>query len=257
MEEKETLLNELESENYGLYSICSWLAEYHSGMLPPDVVLKREDVLNDLYEKFFPIRKSTLERIYDLWNSGNTNYVEDIKSIMLNDGDYERRYGLDNKKQFFDITESKGVGHSHYFKGLIEDSFVVDMGKESVESAIALIKSKDVSKKIVVIGCGDIGHTTRIPTIQTTNTIEKIKQLIKSEEVNNVTFLIEDIDKSFREERKKTFQSEPIVLKNYREPYDDYQVGLSERIGKKKTRKGINNRKIKKRKKAKNGRNKK
>jgi len=87
MTEKETLIKELDSENYGLHSVCSWLVDYHSGLIPPNHVFERREVLEDLYEKFFPIRQSTLTKIYDLWNSSKTNYIEDIKSIILNDGD--------------------------------------------------------------------------------------------------------------------------------------------------------------------------
>lgn len=96
MTEKETLIKELDSENYGLYSVCSWLVNYHSGLIPPNHVFEREEVLEDLYKKFFPIRQSTLTKIYDLWNSSETNYIEDIKSIILSDGDYEKRYGIKN-----------------------------------------------------------------------------------------------------------------------------------------------------------------
>lgn len=78
----ETLKEELNSQNYGIYPVCSWLAEYHSGLLPLNHEFKRDEVLIDLHKRFFPIRETTLDKIYDSWNEGKG--PEEIKEVILN-----------------------------------------------------------------------------------------------------------------------------------------------------------------------------
>lgn len=124
-----------------------------------------------------------------------------------------------------------------------ENNLIVDMDKETVDSALSIIaNSKKSMKDIIIIGASHAGVTTAL-------------ELAAHKDVNGATVVIEDVDKFFEKKREmdvfKIEEKRDVqILKQA-----DYQY--FDDLPKSKKRKGGNNRKIKKRKKAKNGRSKK
>lgn len=154
----------------------------------------------------------------------------------------------------FIITDwaRKGVGQSYYLQALTEDAHVLKFdesdSQESLEAKIAEAKAQE--KKVVVIGSG-VGRMS-------------IMEKILGSGLACQVFVDDLKSADFEEEYKvpmtvpKWKENEPISIRNTH-PADDFsnRIAFDDGVStQKKNRSGGNNRKLKKRKKAKNGRNK-
>lgn len=156
----------------------------------------------------------------------------------------------DKREQIINISESGGVGTSYKNKLVKEGAFVIDMSEETVESAIEKLKQhkeKGNDNKIVLVGN---------PYKASFSSIIK---LIRKEDFSGATILVEDVNELVEEKQKNRTEllSEMNVLADKLEKQSFLKKASYEYqddVPRQKYRSGGNNRKMKKRKKARNGR---
>lgn len=156
-------------------------------------------------------------------------------------------------------TVTRGIGVSHYMGNLLKDSFVIDINKESSESFESrLTEGKSQDRGIVIIGSSlsdtkILEHLMKL-NIKATLVIEDIDKQVNSRKIEDRGIEITSLNTSGRIKKRPLNLSKELSNIEPLKPAPSYQRG--EVNENRPYRSGGNNRKIKKRKKAKNGRRK-
>lgn len=159
------------------------------------------------------------------------------------------------------LNESReGVGRSYWKENLLENSFIIDTTKETEESFVEKLKEAKGQKEKIILLAG-VDFITCPPMIthfmqsglKATVIVEDIHDIqrgIKTPKMEDIEFLLNN---KRREESLKLTEYKPEPIKPDSKKYD-YCHGKQPELS---FKSGGNNRKTKKRKKAKNGRSKK
>lgn len=136
------------------------------------------------------------------------------------------------------LNESKGVGVSHSMEHFTKDAFVIDTDNHDLNSFIHILEESKQQHKVVIIGSGAVTNRDMLLALS--------KSGIKA------TVIVEDIDNVLnkRKSLKEELLSSPVKDIKLLKSFDDD-------IKKDMPKSGGNKRKVKKRKKARNGRSKK
>lgn len=136
------------------------------------------------------------------------------------------------------LNESIGVGTSHSIEHLTKDAFIIDTDKHNLNSLIDVLSTSKNEPNVIVIG----------------SSIFQDKEILRAISASGIkaTVIVEDIDNVFnkRKSLKEELLSSPVKDIKLLKSFDDD-------IKKDMPKSGGNNRKVKKRKKARNGRSKK
>jgi hypothetical protein len=136
------------------------------------------------------------------------------------------------------LNESIGVGTSHSIEHLTKDAFIIDTDKHNLNSLIDVLSTSKNEPNVIVIG----------------SSIFQDKEILRAISASGIkaTVIVEDIDNVFnkRKSLKEELLSSPVKDIKLLKSFDDD-------IKKDMPKSGGNNRKVNKRKKARNGRSKK
>ncbi len=157
-------------------------------------------------------------------------------------------------------TNRTGVGKSYWKENLMKNSFVIDTTQETEESFIEKLKeAKNQKEKVLVVGGAFLGCTPMITSflqsgLHATVIVDDIQDIgrgIVTPKLNDIDFLKHNFKRDI--DLTLTAANIPEPIKPDSKKYD-YCHGKQPELS---FKSGGNNRKIKKRKKAKNGKSKK
>lgn len=155
-------------------------------------------------------------------------------------------------------TVTRGIGVSYYMENLLKDSFVIDINKESSESFESrLTEGKNQDRGILIIG-SSLSDTKILEhlmksNIKATLVFEDIDKQVNSRKIEERGIEITSLNTSGGIKKRPLSLSKELSDIEPLKPPPSYQKG---EVNDRPYRSGGNNRKIKKRKKAKNGRRK-